>query len=103
MADFTLQFNQGAMRSLLKTPNGAVGNDLKRRGERVVSRAKELAPKGETLQLVNGIHLEGPNLVGGELEVEIVSDADHSIYVEKGTRYMAAQPFLVPALAEASS
>ena len=103
MADYTLRFNQGAMRSLLKTPDGAVGKDIRRRGQAVVRRAKALAPKGATLQLSGGIHMEGPSLEGGELQAEIVSDADYSIHVEKGTRNMRAQPFLGPALAEASS
>lgn len=34
----------------------------------------------------------------GSLKAEVVSSADYSIYVENGTRYMAAQPFLGPAL-----
>lgn len=29
---------------------------------------------------------------------EVISPADYSIYIEEGTRYMAAQPFLYPAI-----
>ena len=36
----------------------------------------------------------------GVLLYEVVSPANYSIFVELGTRYMAAQPFIYPALEE---
>lgn len=34
----------------------------------------------------------------GELSAQVVSSANYSIYLEKGTRRMAPQPFMQPAL-----
>ena len=102
MTDVSIDWNTGALNALLKGSSGEVARDIHRRAQNVEARARELAPKA-TRALVNSIHTEGPDLVNGELQESVVADADHAKYVEKGTRYMAAQPFLGPALSAVSS
>lgn len=97
-ASVRINLNRAAMNQLLKSPGGEVGKDLKRRGRAVEQRARDLCPK-RTRALVNSIYVDGPRIAGGELEMTIGADAGHALFVEKGTRKMAAQPFLEPALA----
>jgi HK97 gp10 family phage protein len=56
--------------------------------EEIAADARRLAPV-DTGELRRSIHVDGD---------EVVASADHAVYVELGTRYMAAQPFLGPAL-----
>lgn len=69
--------------------------EVVRSGLRVEKRAKQLAPF-DTGWLSDSIYSYG----SGRLRTTIISPADYSIYVEEGTRYMAAQPFLFPAIKE---
>lgn len=97
MSDVHIDWNTGAINALLKSSSGEVGRDLARRGQNVVNTAKQLAPK-DTHALANSIHMEGPNTENDELQVSIIADTDYAVYVELGTRFMTAQPFLAPAL-----
>ena len=63
-------------------------------GERTVKRAKELAAV-DTGEMRDKINYEIDNGV-----LYIKADADHSLFVEMGTRYMPAQPFMTPAIRE---
>ncbi len=56
--------------------------------EEVSQDAQRYAPV-ETGELRESIHVEGDR---------VVAEADHAVYVEYGTRYMDAQPFLRRAL-----
>lgn len=101
MTTVHIDFHQMALRALLKGTDGEVARDLRRRGQAVARRAKELCPKASgTLAAsitVSPTHLGDDD----ELEVTIEANTDYSIFVEKGTRYMSARPFLGPALDEA--
>lgn len=60
--------------------------------DEVVSLAQALAPV-RTGALRDSIHKEE----GGPLSVTVIADAPYAIYVEYGTTFAAAQPFLTPA------
>jgi HK97 gp10 family phage protein len=62
--------------------------------EVIAEKASELAPR-RTGYLAEHIHAERYGDV-----VQVVSEAPYSIYVEFGTVYMEAQPFLRPAMDE---
>ncbi|MNW51937.1 hypothetical protein D3C74_294360 [compost metagenome] len=75
--------------------------DLWRFGNRVVNLAKELVPVDtgrlrSSIQAVMGSDQKGPY-------VDIGTNVDYGPPVEFGTRFMAAQPFMRPALAEAAT
>lgn len=72
-----------------------VDQELNRSSLRVERRAKVYAP-WDTGWLSNNIFSEKQ----GELSYAVISPVFYSIYVELGTRYMAAQPFLYPAMQE---
>lgn len=71
----------------------AVGQEVQRSLLRVERKAKMLAPF-DTGWLSGSIYSYVVNTLTGEVH----SPADYSIYVEEGTRYQMAQPFLFPAL-----
>lgn len=70
-----------------------VHQELIRSGLRVEKRAKQFAPF-DTGFLSNSIY----STELGRLRVSVVSPVNYSIFVEEGTRYMSAQPFLYPAV-----
>ncbi|WP_122645701.1 HK97-gp10 family putative phage morphogenesis protein [Enterococcus mediterraneensis] len=71
----------------------AVSQEIARSVLRVEKRAKTWAP-WDTGWLANNIYSQMTHLLTGE----VVSPVEYSIYVEDGTRYMMAQPFMYPAL-----
>ncbi|PEH49306.1 HK97-gp10 family putative phage morphogenesis protein [Enterococcus faecium] len=73
----------------------AVHQEIVRSGLRVEKRAKQLAPF-DTGWLSNNIYMHEM----GKLQINVISPADYSIFVEEGTRKMPAQPFLFPAVKE---
>lgn len=72
--------DEAALQSLLTAPG--VKQDMRARGRRVVRAAKATAPV-DTGEYRDSIHLEDGKEDG---EVLVVASADHSIYVEYGTR-----------------
>lgn len=99
LADFRV--NQADLAALLH--GNPVRQDLSRRAIRVESAAKVYATG------VDG----GPNVVTGRLRgsitwrldadeegayVDVGTAVEYAVYVEKGTRFMSARPFLTPAL-----
>lgn len=104
-----LVWNEAGLYALLEGPSGGVARDLTRRAIRVHRRAVTLCPVGTPES--TGI----PGYVGGTLRSsltwEIVAESGLSAkvgtnvyygpFVELGTRYMRAQPYLRPALSEA--
>lgn len=59
---------------------------------KMVEKAQRICPV-DTGRLKESIH--------GEVEgdsVKLVAETDYAVYVEQGTRYMAAEPFLRPAV-----
>lgn len=71
----------------------AVDSELNRSSLRVEKRAKEYAP-WDTGWMSNNIYSHQLKL----MQYEVISPVEYSIFVELGTRYMAAQPFIYPAL-----
>lgn len=74
-----IDVDETALQSLLTTAD--VRRDMRARGRRVVQAAKATAPV-DTGEYRDSIHLED----GDDGEVLVVASADHSIYVELGTR-----------------
>lgn len=76
-----------------KSVKAAVDAELQRSAYRVERQAKILAPV-DTGWLRTQIYNEQQKL----LHYRVTSPALYSVYLELGTRYMSAQPFLDPAL-----
>jgi HK97 gp10 family phage protein len=98
-----LVFDTAALTELLNSQQGPVARDLLRRGLRVEAAAKNFATG------VGG----GPNVRSGRLRASIStrlgsdaqgvycdvgSNVEYAGFVELGTRYMRARPYLRPAL-----
>lgn len=71
----------------------AIDKEIKLSALRVERRAKKLAP-WDTGWMSNNIYANDI----GFLQAEVISPVEYSIFVEYGTRYMFAQPFLFPAV-----
>lgn len=71
----------------------AVDQELNRSSLRVERKAKIYAP-WDTGWLSNNIY----SIKEGLLMYAVISPVEYSIFQELGTRYMAAQPFMYPAL-----
>lgn len=96
MPEFTVRLDQRALDQLLESPAGAVAKDLLRRTIRVESQAKRLCPV-DTGRLRSSItHRLAHDSRG--LYALVGSNVVYAPFVELGTRHMAAQPFLRPAL-----
>lgn len=89
-----------ALSSLLETAGGPVGRDLAARAQRVESKAKALAPV-DTGRLRGSISYAIAR-DGAGLYADIGTNVEYAAFLELGTRYMAARPFLIPALDAAS-
>lgn len=71
----------------------AVKTVVKRNGSELQAGAQQNAPV-DTGKLKGNIFLEAKD---GGLTAEVTPTAEYSAYVELGTRFMAAQPYLEPA------
>lgn len=85
---FTHRLNDDEIRRLLTSPDGGVGRDLLRRGQRVVNRAKQLLstdPKRvDTGRLRADVHGELLSR-GGKLVYRVGTNLQYAIYVHDGT------------------
>lgn len=88
------KFTRGVLQQKGKMEQ-ATHQEVVRSGMRIEKRAKQLAPF-DTGWMSDNIYFYEL----GRLRATVVSPAAYSIYVEEGTRYMAAQPFLFPAVKE---
>lgn len=101
-----LVWNDAELHRLLDSENGPVARDLLRRGLLVQAAAKNFAtgygggPRVRSGRLRSSISTA---LGSDELGVycDIGSNVEYAGYVELGTRYMKARPYLRPALAAA--
>lgn len=98
-----LVWNDAEVRALLTGESGPVAHDLLRRGLLVQAAAKNFAtghgggPNVRTGRLRSSIStVLGVDELG--LYCDIGSNVEYAGYVELGTRYMHARPFLRPAL-----
>ncbi|WP_270344752.1 HK97-gp10 family putative phage morphogenesis protein [Enterococcus thailandicus] len=71
----------------------AIDQEIKLSSLRVEKGSKKLAPF-DTGWMSNSIYASAVGL----MQAEVISPAEYSIFVELGTRFMFAQPFLFPAL-----
>jgi hypothetical protein len=96
MAD--IQWNDRELFELLASEHGAVGRDLTRRAIRVHSHAVSICPV-DTGNLRSSItwQLEGGGIEEG-ISAIVGTNVEYAGYVEEGTRYMAARPYLKPSL-----
>jgi HK97 gp10 family phage protein len=95
----SVEVDTGAIHALLSGPTGIA--TVVTAGKQVVNAAKRLCPV-DTGRLRSSITDElgvGPT---GLPAVRIGSNVSYASYVELGTRYMSAQPFLRPALGSIS-
>lgn len=102
-----LIWNRNEVDALLRGPDGPVARDLLRRGLLVEAAAKNFAtgvgggPRVRTGRLRSSITtVPGRDAQG--VYVDVGSNVSYAPFVELGTRYMHARPFLRPALAAAA-
>ena len=95
----TIKINQSELRGLVQDPAGGVYRDLNRRLNRVRTQAKRLAPVD--LGILRGSIDQEIQKQKGTIVGRVGTNVEYAIYQELGTRYMRAQPFLVPALRKA--
>lgn len=76
-----------------KQVQDSVDKELNRSSLRVELNAKEMAPF-ETGWLIMNIYSHKE----GTLNYMVTSPVNYSVYLEYGTRYMMAQPFMYPAM-----
>jgi HK97 gp10 family phage protein len=91
----TIQYRQGISR-LTQIPAkvmAIVDQELEEAAEEIQFLAQDLAAV-DTGEMRSKIHVERIS----HLALQVRADADHSAFVEYGTRYMAAQPFMTPAV-----
>lgn len=93
-----LILNHGAIQQLLTGPEGPVAKELLRRAIQVEGAAKQRCPV-DTGRLRSSISHQLAS--DGGLVARIGTDVEYAPYVELGTRFMSAQPFLRPALSAA--
>jgi phage gpG-like protein len=92
-------WNESELYVLLESPQGATGRDLMSRAIRVHSAAVSRCAV-DTGRLRSSITWEVVS-EGGELSAKVGTNVEYGPFVELGTRYMRAQPYLVPALSAA--
>lgn len=100
MSDFRFQADQGALDALLEGPSGPVAKEVTRATIKVESAAKRRCPVDTgrlRSSITHQVGQDGKGVVG-----VVGTDVDYAPYVEMGTSRMGAQPFLRPALSEAS-
>jgi HK97 gp10 family phage protein len=91
----TIQYRQGISRLTQLTPKvmAIVDQELEEAAEEIQFLAQDLVPV-DTGFLRSSIHVERIS----HLALQVRADADYAAYVEYGTRFMAAQPYMTPAV-----
>jgi HK97 gp10 family phage protein len=90
-----VRVNQGALNQIFRSPSGPVGNRLHSLGIMAANNARSSAPV-DTGRLRASIQVTSPQ--GSPLTVRIGSNVNYAIFVEQGTRFMDARPFLSTAV-----
>lgn len=86
-----MSIDLGPLQGWLDDPNGPVGRDMQRRGQRVVARAKQLAPV-DTGRLRASIHAVGPFRTPLGLAVDVVADVNYAKWVHDGRQAGSRMP-----------
>lgn len=100
MSDVTVVLEWAALDRLFASTEGPIGKDLARRAIKVDREAKHLCPVDTgrlRSSITNGLAVDGRGL-----HAKVGTNVDYAIYVELGTRFAHAQPFLRPALRAAA-
>ncbi len=98
MADVVVEFriDSAAIAEILAGPSGPVAQALAVVAQQIVNIAKSLTPV-DTGRLRSSITWQ-MGRAGDVLFAEVGTNVEYAPHVEFGTRWMAAQPYLVPAL-----
>lgn len=89
-----IRIDWAAVDRMLRSPSGMVGRDLRRRADRVVNRARQLAPGSMPSKIT-------PPQIGhraGDLSATIVSNHGATLFVVRGTRPHQIRPVTRKAL-----
>jgi HK97 gp10 family phage protein len=100
MEDFSLRWDEPALHRLLEGPDGPIAKDLSRRAMKVHRVATRLCPVDTGRLRASITWMVTKDAMG--LVAIIGTNVEYAIFVEFGTIYMEAQPFLRPALREAA-
>lgn len=98
--DATVKLDHGAIERLFASESGPVGKALARAAVKVESAAIRLCPV-DTGRLRSSISHELAQDGKGLLAL-VGTNVEYAIYVELGTRFSRAQPYLRPALKAAA-
>jgi HK97 gp10 family phage protein len=94
--DFRFRIDNGGLNQLFHSPTGEVAKIITKKAIMVDRMAKQLCPV-DTGLLRSSINWR-LGVDGRGVYATIGTSTHYAPYVEFGTRYMAAQPFLRPAL-----
>lgn len=96
----TVKANLFFINKLLSDPRGPIGKELQRTGIRVHNKAKRYCPV-DTGRLRSSIRsTQAFEETHRQLVVRVGTNVEYARFVEMGTRYMRARPFLRRALNE---
>lgn len=96
MADVEVIFSQPVLDELFESRSGPMAKALDERASRIALAAKNYAPVRTGFLRSSIYHELGVD--GQGLFANVGARAHYAAFVEFGTRFMAAQPFLRPAL-----
>lgn len=85
------------MLEYLQSPRTGVGSKLLRTGVKIQNKAKRLCPV-RTGRLRSSIETSAPVRRGSSMIISVGTNVKYARYVEEGTRFMEARPYLRPAL-----
>jgi hypothetical protein len=88
------KLSKSELNALLRSKSGPVGQDLKRRAQRVKNMARRNAPVDQG-RLKGSIDFE-MRVESGLLVARVGSNLDYAIYVEKGTGIYAGRGYIKP-------
>ena len=97
MAEVRITYNNSELRQLLSGPSGPVYQDIRRRGNAVLRRARELVPKGGTGNLKRSLAVE-MSTVGGVPVAKVGSrgNVKYAIFQHEGTGIYAGRGMIRP-------
>lgn len=96
----SVRLDAAAIQELLTSESGPIGKDLLRRTIKVEGQAKRLCPVDTgrlRASVTHALERDDQGLYG-----IVGTDVRYAPYIELGTRYMRAQPYLRPALRAAT-
>lgn len=94
-----VEIDEFAVHAYVAAAGGAVARDLERRAIRVQNVATQLCPVDTGRLRASIDHEMGVDSIG--VYADVGSNVEYARYVEEGTQFAEAQPFLRPALSAA--